>query len=245
MVAWGPGVVAKLFHAKYASAVDLELERARAVESLGAPCPSVLGTVEHEGRSGILYERIEGPLLSEGLREGAGAVERVAERLAELHVRIHAIQVPAESPLPRLRAWLARYLGSFPEPQRSRAELELARVADGTGLCHMDLHPLNVIVRGDELVVVDWVNACSGPLSLDAGRSFQLMAHMGAQKREGARQAMRLALAGRYCATISARAGFSPGELERAIGFAGAALLRDQPENPFAPELRAAAPWLA
>jgi aminoglycoside phosphotransferase (APT) family kinase protein len=237
-------VVAKLFHPRYAYAVQMELERARAVESLGAPCPAVVGLVEHEGRSGIAFERVDGPLLLEDMREGGAAIARVAEPLAELHTKIHSLRVPDESPLPKLRNSLARFVSSLPEPERARAERELAHVPHDTGLCHMDLHPGNVIVSGGRLVVVDWVNACSGALSFDAGRSVTLLAYQSAEKRDGRRQAARLELAASYRAHISAKARFAPGELEQALGFASAALLREQPDNPFAPELRAAIPWL-
>ncbi len=107
----------------------------------------------------------------------------------------------------------------------------------------MDLHPGNVIARGAELVVVDWVNACSGALALDVARSFVLMAWQGAGKRAGRGQALRLELAGLYREAMRAEPGFPPGELESALACAADALLRGEPHNPFAAELQAAVPW--
>jgi aminoglycoside phosphotransferase (APT) family kinase protein len=243
VIAWAPGRVAKLFHPQYAFAIDMELQRARAVQALGAPCPAVFERIEHEGRSGIVFERIDGPLLSAGMRDGSESIASVAERLAELHVELHALRVPADSSLPRLTEVLAKYLEALPEAEREPARAELAHVAADTGLCHMDLHPGNVIVRGAELVVVDWVNACSGYLALDVARSFTLMAYQTALKRDGARQSGRLELAHRYREAIAAKTAFAAGELERALGFAATALLRGEPANLFASELRALIPW--
>jgi aminoglycoside phosphotransferase (APT) family kinase protein len=233
----------KLFHPRYAYAVDMELERARAVQALGAPCPAVFEKVEHEGRVGIVFERIDGPLLLDGLRDGSRSSAQVAELLAALHHELHALRVSADSPLPRLREWLGRYVSALPEGARERGQAALARLPEDTGLCHMDLHPGNVIVRGAELVVVDWVNACSGPLALDVARSFVLMAWQGAAKRDGRTQAARLELAARYREAMLARGALGPADVELALSFAADALLRAEPQNPFAAELQAAVPW--
>lgn len=221
----------------------MELERARAVHALGAPCPAAFEKIEHEGRPGIVFERIDGPLLRESLSADPVAIASVAERQAALHRALHALRVPADSKLPRLHDWIGRYLAALPEGPRERARAELDRLPDDTGLCHMDLHPGNVIVRGESLVVVDWVNASSGPLALDVARSFVLIAWMGATRREGRSQAIRLELARRYWDAMRADPGFPPGELERALALPAHALLREQPENPFANELRAAIRW--
>ena len=244
VLAWGEGRVVKLFFPQYAYAVDMELERARAVHALGAPCPAPFEKVELDGRQGIVFERIDGPLLRASLSPDPEAIARVAERHAALHRAIHALRVPADSKLPRLREWIRRYLASaVPEGARERALAELAALPDDTGLCHNDFHPGNVIARGEELVVVDWVNASSGPLSLDVARSYVLIAWMGATRREGRGQAIRLELAERYWRAMQADPGFPPGELERALAFPAHVLLREQPENPFAAELQAAIPW--
>jgi Ser/Thr protein kinase RdoA (MazF antagonist) len=243
VLAWGEGRVLKLFHPQYAYAVEMELERARAVHALGAPCPAVFERVEHEGRSGIVFERIDGPLLRASLSADPAAIADVAERQAGLHRALHALRVPADANLPRLREAIGRWLMRFPEAARERARAELERIPDDTGLCHMDLHPGNVIVRDGELVGVDWVNACSGPLVLDVARSIVLIAWMGATKREGRGQGIRLELARRYREAMCADPGFAPGELDRALAFPAHALLREQPENPFAAELQAAIPW--
>jgi aminoglycoside phosphotransferase (APT) family kinase protein len=243
VIAWDPGRVAKVFRPRYAYAVELELGRARAVQALGAPCPAVFEQIEHEGRPGIVFERVDGVPLSDGLFQGSESIAGIAERLAALQLQIHEIRVPPDSPLPRLEDAITRYLEAVPEDEREGAREELDLIPSDTGLCHMDLHPINVIARGSELVAVDWVNACSGALALDAARSFTLMAYQSASKRDGRRQSARLELGERYLEAVSKRAAFAPGEIGRALGFAAMALLRGEPRNPFASELRALISW--
>lgn len=241
VLAWGDGKVVKLFHAQWAYSAEMELERARAVHALGAPCPVPFDRVEHEGRTGIVYERIDGPLLLDSLRDGSASSAQVADRLAGLHARLHAVRIPPESTLPRLREWIRRWLARLPDDVRERGERELERLPAEDGLCHGDLHPGNVIVCGTRLVVVDWVNASAGPLALDVARSYVLLAWQGAKRRDGGRQVGRLELAARYRDAMTphvARADF-----ERALGFAANALLRAEPANPFAGELQTAISW--
>ena len=244
VLAWDAGTVLKLFHPRYAYAVDLELVRARAVHALGAPCPAVLGEVEHDGRRGIVYERIDGPLLGAALAGGPAEIPRVAERLAELHLELHALRVPEGSGLPRLSGLLRAHVERMPPRERAIAEPERAKLPDDVRLCHMDLHPLNVIAARERLVVVDWVNACAGPLVLDVARSIAVMAWQGAEHVAGAYPALRLALADAYRNAMLARTSLDPAQLERAVWFAADAILRQQPENAYAAQLRAGIPWL-
>lgn len=241
MLAWDAGKVVKLFHAQWAFSAEMELERARAAHALGAPCPAPFERIESGGRTGIVYERVHGPLLLDSLRDGSASLAEVATRLAELHVALHGVRVPPDSALPRLRDGIRRWMDRWPDDVRARCEQELERLPEEEGLCHGDLHPGNVIVSGERLVVVDWVNASAGPLALDVARSYVLMAWQGARRREGARQAGRLELAARYREAMEAHV--RPADFERALGFAADALLRHEPENPFAAELQSATPW--
>jgi aminoglycoside phosphotransferase (APT) family kinase protein len=231
----------KLFHPRWAFSAEMELARARAVHALGAPCPGPFERVEHEGRTGIVYERIDGPLLLDSLRDGSASSAQVAGRLAGLHARLHAVRIPPASTLPRLRDSIRRWLARLTDDVRERGERELERLPDEEGLCHGDLHPGNVIVCGARLVVVDWVNASAGPLALDVARSYVLLAWQGAKRRDGGRQAARLELAACYREAMAPHV--APADFERALGFAADALLRAEPANPFAAELQTAVPW--
>lgn len=241
VLAWRDGAVVKLFHPRWAFSADMEHQRARAVQALGAPCPAVFERVEHGGRTGIVYERVDGPLLLDLIRSGSLSAAQGAGRLAELHAALHAVAIPEASPLPRLRDLIARFFAKWPDAERARAAAELARLPAETGLCHGDLHPGNVIVHPRGLVVVDWVNASAGPLALDVARSFALIAWQGAERRDGARQAGRLEFAALYRAAMAPHV--PEADLTRALGFGCDALLRHEPQNPFAPELCAAIPW--
>lgn len=48
----------------------------------------------------------------------------------------------------------------------------------GESLLHLDLHPLNVIMRGSDPVVIDWANARAGPAGLDVALTALILAQV-------------------------------------------------------------------
>ena len=48
----------------------------------------------------------------------------------------------------------------------------------GEALLHLDLHPLNVILRGSDPVVIDWSNAGPGPAALDVAMTAVILAQV-------------------------------------------------------------------
>jgi hypothetical protein len=59
--AWEPGVVLKLYRMKeWARSRDIERAAMEAVLKAGGPAPAAKGTVEIDGRPGLLMERVEG-----------------------------------------------------------------------------------------------------------------------------------------------------------------------------------------
>ncbi len=72
---------------------------------------------------------------------------------------LDALEPPSWSPLPRLWQRAIDYLRHTPPPTAHMAFI------------HRDYHPTNVLWQGDVVSgIVDWVNACRGPVGIDIGR---------------------------------------------------------------------------
>ena len=82
--------------------------------------------------------------------------------------------------------------------------------APGEALLHLDLHPLNVILRGSDPVVIDWSNARPGPAALDVAMTAVILAQVvttdGMLEAVGVDQSARPALA-RLLAVFAAEVG--------------------------------------
>lgn len=79
---------------------------------------------------------------------------------------------------PNLVERLAAEIERSDLPVATRTELVrcVRRYAGGTGLCHFDFHPDNVIVTDSGWKVIDWVTAASGPPLADFARTLLLRA---------------------------------------------------------------------
>ena len=178
--AWGEGRVLKLFYPPWGEEVARrEAETTAVVNAAGLPAPAVHGLAAVDGRWGIVYERVSHPsLLAVSLRR-PWRLPWAARQLAELHVRLHAHRVPG---LPRLHERLADRIQSVDAhrvpAEVCRAVLEaLEKLPSDDRLCHGDLHPENVVLGPNGPIILDWLDASSGPPLADVARTSLLLAH--------------------------------------------------------------------
>jgi len=232
--AFGPGRVLKLFWPKYAYAAKMEARKASAVWRAGVRAPAVHGLVELQGRPGIVYERIDGPLLFARLAGGEAEVREVGRQLAELHAEIHRHEV---ADLEDLVGELERAFESLSDPERSAARARLARVPRGKALYHGDFHPGNVIL-GAEPVAIDWVNAFSSHPAFDVARSAVSMRFQGVRDETPARsREIREAVTQAYLDRYLELTPVTRAEIASCEPHCAAALLRHQPAGPARAEL--------
>ena len=89
--AWKDGQVLKLFLEDWPVRTDAakEAETTRAAHKAGLPVPAVEGVVEVEGRRGIVFERVEGPIMTIAMVSKPWNFVRLARMMAELHAARH------------------------------------------------------------------------------------------------------------------------------------------------------------
>ncbi len=168
--------VIKLFYAWCpARWVQQEIEIANLISSMPIPTPKILGSMEIEGRQGIIYERVNGPSLLKLATLKPWRVIRFARLLAELHTEIHENKV---NNLPSQRATLIdviQHLESMSPELKTSVLKVLDDLPDGNTLCHFDFHPDQVLITDNGPVVIDWITAQRGyPLS-DVARTCVIL----------------------------------------------------------------------
>jgi Ser/Thr protein kinase RdoA (MazF antagonist) len=170
--AWGDDAVVKLyrpgFQAHREAAVLADLDGT-------GIAPTLIDTVEHDGRTGLLLERLDGPDMLTLLRRKPVRLPQFARMLAAAHVAVHRVQAPHT--LPDLRQVLTIRIESVTMPPRLRTHAlrVLAGLPDGERVCHGDYHPGNVLVTADRVAVIDWVNATRGHPAADHARTMLLL----------------------------------------------------------------------
>jgi len=169
------GRVLKLFHAGIDPVtVSREYAIARTLEATGLPAPRALGRETIKGREGILYTQIEGRDLFAHIRGHPMRLAWAMQAMAEAQRDIHAQLAPA---LRSRKGSLAADIGASDiNPALQRAAIDrLDLLHEGERLSHGDLHPENLIVTGEGLVVIDWSKAARAAPAADVVRTEMLL----------------------------------------------------------------------
>jgi aminoglycoside phosphotransferase (APT) family kinase protein len=111
----------------------------------GYPVPRV-EEVRAEGTE-IVMERVDGPMMMDVMRRDPRKMFAGTRMLADLHDQLHEIPAPD---------WLRH-------------------IDDHDRLLHLDLHPMNVMIKDDAPVVIDWSNAAAGDPLTDVALSYVML----------------------------------------------------------------------
>jgi len=170
--AWGEGRVLKLFTERTPWHAN-EVAATRAAHKARLPVPEVMdGLIEVGQREGIVFERVDGPIMTEYLQDHPDQVEDCARQAAELQARIHATEASELPPLIEILHWSIAQADPL-EGVTRRAVLDLLDgLPGGESLCHNDFHPSNIILSGRGLVVIDWAIGTRGNPLADYARTW-------------------------------------------------------------------------
>lgn len=170
---WRDGYIVKLFHSWF-SLEDIEYEArlARAVHAAGVSTPAVGDIVYMNGRTGLVYERVDGISMLKMLQSRPWRVFSLASHLAHLHAEMHGKDLPADLPDQRKRLqYKIRNAGALPGDLRAKTLACLDALPDGNRVCHGDFHPANVLMTAKGDVTIDWIDASRGNPLADVART--------------------------------------------------------------------------
>lgn len=171
---WDENSVLKLYRPGYLGYLS-ESAALSALERSGGPAPRVFDTVEIDGRTGLVLERLAGRDMLTILERKPWRLFEAARSLADAHLMIHTVEAPRD--LPELKEVLSERIS---EAVSDRALREFAlRTLDplplGDRLCHGDFHPGNVLLSHERVGVIDWTNSTRGVPEADHARTRLLI----------------------------------------------------------------------
>lgn len=169
--------VVKLFRASYPrSAVLAEAHKTEVMWTAGYPAPRVFEVVEHEGRHGLVIERLDGPTLLERVVRDPGDTG-LLDAFTSLQLRLAALACEVDA-LPPLEQRIEERCAAFgvPDEERERIRAQVASCPRGSVPYHGDFHPQNVLSTARGLVVIDWFAACRAHPAADVAQTCIVMA---------------------------------------------------------------------
>ena len=175
ILVWDKNQVLKLFRKGFTlSHVQKEEKISRSVYEAGLPVPAVYGTIQVEERYGILFERIDGPVMLEEMMSKPNELKHMTNLLTELHAKINSIKIKEIQTLHHKLRSQIQNATLLSEREREVTLMALDRLPKDNTLCHGDFHPGNIIMSTQGPVVIDWVDASQGDYHADVTRTYLL-----------------------------------------------------------------------
>ena len=157
--------------------VEHEARLQRFAYDAGLSVPAVHGVhTWDDGASTLEMAYIDGqPLLRRGVHAKEQERNHAIAELVKLQARVHGVDgTGLRSQTDYLRRHVERNLGGAEHAQvRERLHILIDKLdTGGTALCHMDLHPFNVLFDGERHWIIDWADATVGDPLADACHTY-------------------------------------------------------------------------
>ena len=168
--------VLKLFYSAFSTKIiEDEYLIAKNISTTTSLVPKVYDIVHTRNRTGIVYEKIKGEMLSDYLSGNIISTRKIIRKFAQTQKRISNINVEnVPSHTNKLRQ---KITGScLLSDSEKEIVLKYLSIINNNELCHGDYHPENVFVdQNHDFKVIDWANMFVGNKYLDIARTYYLI----------------------------------------------------------------------
>ena len=158
---------------------DIEKEAAImiAVNKKKLPSPHTYGIVEADGYYAIEMEYIPGDAMINKIINYATvgnytALEEEIVRLAQVQFLIHQIEADGFEDYKKYLKDIFATKEELSDSQKEYLMGYLESLPSGNKIVHGDFHPMNIIYRGTDPVVIDWATAGAGIPACDVARTY-------------------------------------------------------------------------
>ena len=151
--------VIKVFQ-KTAPLEDIDRERNLAQESLLAGVPTAISysVVMADDRYGIMFELINADPLSKALKENPDRYDELTAKYIDLYKKIHETEVDKNN-FPSIKklyySCIEQCADHYTEEELGMLRKLVESVPDRSTMIHGDYHPNNVMLQGDDLILID------------------------------------------------------------------------------------------
>ena len=168
--------VLKLFYSAFnVKTIEDEYLIAKGISTTTSLVPRVYDIVHIRNRTGIVYEKIKGKMLSDYLSGNIINTRRIIRKFAQTQKKINntsSENIPNHTDKLRQRISSSCLLS---DPEK-KTVLKYLSLINNNEICHGDYHPENVFVdQNHDFRVIDWANMFVSNKYLDIARTYYLI----------------------------------------------------------------------
>ncbi|WP_406687740.1 phosphotransferase family protein [Rossellomorea vietnamensis] len=161
-----------------------EAKKQQYAHSCGLHVPEIYDVTNVDGKQVIIMEHIKGRTLGDLLTGNMEKTEYYMGLSVDIQMGIH--QLNAHSIEPMFEK-LHRQIESAPDLEdgvKTRLLKKLDSMTLEEKLCHGDFHLYNLILSGDKVAIIDWVDSSAGDRRADVYRSYLLYSQVSEELAE-------------------------------------------------------------
>ncbi|WP_028547744.1 aminoglycoside phosphotransferase family protein [Paenibacillus sp. UNC451MF] len=146
--------------------IEHEFKIAASIQQPGLPVAKVFEIITVNDRTGIVYEKLEGPTLLQMLLSDVSKAVWIGEISAHLHADVHRSR---NDSLPSQKEDFEKKIRTvkIESVLKEKALRLLDTLPDSSEVCHGDYHPDNILLSPSGPYVIDWINAKRGNRTAD------------------------------------------------------------------------------
>ncbi len=161
--AWKENKAIKLYHSEEkAKMMEREMENTQIARKAGLPVPKVYQTISIGEQKGLVFDKIPGETLWTALQKKPWKLLRLVRKFTDLQVHMHTLQSADMSELKDYFRKKIEEKTALPPELKARAIKKLGELPVASAICHLDYQVENILIHKEDLVLVDWSNACAG-----------------------------------------------------------------------------------
>jgi len=170
--AWGDEQILKLYRPGWPRrTVEFEYRQALASQQTGYRVPQVDRVIEVDGRTGIIYQRVDGDTMLHVLMKQLYRFRYFARQMADLHAEMHTKTARDLESVHERLAGKIDAVEAFTEAEKQDLHTRLFQLPQDDKLLHGDFHPDNILLTDTGPVIIDWIDATLGHPLADVART--------------------------------------------------------------------------
>ena len=151
-----------------------EADKQQVANLFGLPVPQVLDVTKIDGKQAIIMEYITGKTLGELFLENKEQEDYYLGLSVDIQRKIHSYKTDKiESMYEKLQKQIEQAPVINITQKTNLISMLLTMNVENT-LCHGDLHLFNLIMGGEKITIIDWVDASAGDFRADVYRTYLL-----------------------------------------------------------------------